>query len=100
MIKHIVFFRLKEGENPEEKDIRLNELKTMIEALHDKIDVIVSIETGINISGRDVAYDLALVSEFRSAKDLAIYNSHPEHQKVVDFLKNIKKDVAVVDYEF
>ena len=100
MLKHIVFFRLKDSEDPEEKGIRLNELKTMIEALPDKIDVIVSMEVGINISVRDVAYDLALVTEFRSAQDLAIYNAHPEHQKVVDFLKNIKKELAVVDYEF
>ena len=100
MLKHIVFFRLKDGENPGEKEIRLNELKTMIEALPDKIDVILSMEAGINISGRDTAYDLALISEFRNAQDLAIYNAHPEHQKVVDFLKNIKKELAVVEYEF
>ena len=98
MIKHIVFFRLKEQEDKEIKQQQLLDLKNFLESLKDKISWIRNIEVGINYSTRDVAYDLALISDFDSNEDLEKYLAHPEHQKLVDFLNGIKKDVALVDY--
>ena len=98
MIKHIVFFRLKEQQDKEIKQQQLLDLKNFLESLKDKISWIRNIEVGINYSTRDVAYDLALISDFDSNEDLEKYISHPEHQKLVDFLNDIKKEVALVDY--
>lgn len=98
MIKHVVFFRLKESDIPGLKEKQLEELKYYIENLGKTIEVITAIEAGINISDRDAAYDLALISDFKSEEDLRKYNAHPEHQKVVSFLEEIKKEIAVVDY--
>ena len=78
----------------------LAELKKMIDELSVSIPEIVSIEAGINFSTRDVAFDLVLVSDFKSESDLKAYSAHPEHQKLVEFLKNIKLASAVVDYYY
>jgi len=93
-------FKLKEFEHESIKIQKLTELKKMIDELGGRIQGILSIEAGINFSTRDVAYDLVLVSEFKTESDLKLYSAHPEHQKVVDFLKDIKLSSAVVDYTF
>jgi hypothetical protein len=97
MIKHIVFFRFP---GLEEKEALLNEFKSRTEDLGQKIPEIQHIEAGINFSDRETAYDVALVSEFKSREDLDIYRTHPDHLALIDFLNQYKRDIAVVDYEF
>ncbi len=97
MIKHIVFFRFSDKQgNPE----RLPVLKSKIEALKDSIPEIEHIEAGINISNRPQAYDLALISDFRSEEDLEKYRVHPDHQALIEFLKSFDYEVAVADYVY
>ena len=96
MIKHIVMWTLKEDnkeENAKEMVKRLNELKN-------KIDVIVSIEAGENITDSDRNYDIALVSEFKTVADLDQYRVHEDHQKVVQFVRSVTDNVVAVDFEF
>lgn len=99
MIKHIVMFRFRELEGKEEK---LKAMKALIEDLKPKIPEIVHIEAGLNFSTRETAYDIALVSDFRSVEDLEFYRVHPEHVKLVEFIKADGDDyeTAVVDYEY
>ena len=99
MIKHIVMFRFSDLEGKEEK---LEALKNMMEDLKTKIPEVVHLEAGLNFSTRETAYDIVLISDFRSVEDLEIYRVHPEHVKVVEFIKagDANYDVAVVDYEY
>jgi hypothetical protein len=97
MIKHIVFFRLLETK---EKPQLILDLKSRLEALPKTIDAIDQFEVGINFSPRDAAYDLALLSDFKTRQDLDTYNNHPDHQKLVGYLNGIKKEIAIVDYEY
>ena len=97
MIKHIVFFRFP---GLEEKQEFLQEFKNRIEDLEQKISEIQHIEAGLNFSDRETAYDIALVSEFKSREDLDIYRTHPDHLSLIDFLNQYKRDIAVVDYEY
>jgi hypothetical protein len=97
MIKHIVFFRFPELNDKSEF---LTEFKIRIEDLSEKIPEIVHIEAGLNFSDRDTAFDIALVSEFKSHQDLDIYRTHPDHLKLIDFLNQHKRELAVVDYEY
>ena len=92
MIKHIVFFK-SDKEN-------IIVLKEKLNNLPSAIREICMYETGINISDSKNAYDLCLVSEFKSLDDLEKYRIHPEHQKVVSFIMDNKIEVKVVDYEF
>jgi hypothetical protein len=100
MIRHIIMFKLKDFGSENIKKQKLEDLKKMIDELGFTIKEIVSIEAGINFSTRDVAYDLVLMSIFKTKEDLILYNAHPEHQKLVEFLKDIKLSSAVVDYSY
>ena len=95
MIKHIVFFKI----NIEKKEKELSKLKAMIENLGDLIPSVIKIEAGLNISPRDSAYDIALLSEFRDKEGLEKYQKHPKHLKLIEHLKKLDRDIAVVDYE-
>jgi hypothetical protein len=41
---------------------------------------------------------VALYSEFDNEKDLEIYQKHPEHLKVAEFIAKVRERRAVVDY--
>ena len=99
MIKHIVFWRLKDSARGKSKHDNSRELKAVLEGLKNKIGTIKKIEVGINFNKSEAAYDVALYSEFDSPEDLETYQKHPEHVKVVGFVNEIRDDRAVVDYE-
>ena len=95
MIKHIVFWRLKDDAKAENAE----RIKQVAEALKDKIPEIVSIEIGINIDESDAAWDVALYSEFATPEDLAAYQVHPDHLELGKMIAEVRTDRAVVDYE-
>lgn len=97
MIKHIVFWDVaQEGRSKGEV---IKDFKSKLEALPAMIDEIVELEVGIDFNGADTAFDVALYSVFNSKEDLQKYQVHPEHQKVVEFVKQVAVNRAVVDYE-
>ncbi len=91
-------FKVK-AQNSEEKTARLIKLKNMLDSLKHSVREIRFLETGVNISTRDTAFDLVLISEFKTKEDLKKYSDHPEHRKVVSYLDTIREEIAVVDYE-
>ena len=95
MIKHIVFWNLKE----ENKEANALELKKRLEALVPLIPEIVKLEVGINVNPSDMAYDICLYSEFESMDTLNTYQNHPEHVKVGEFIGDIRTSRVVCDYE-
>ena len=95
MVRHIVFFKLKE----EQKKENVKKLKDALEALKDKIECIVHLEVGVNFSEKPSAFDLSLIVDLKSRQDLEYYRIHPEHQKVVELILKINQQSAVVDYE-
>ena len=97
MITHIVFIRLK-GYNSKEKSEILNRLNTMLMELEAKIDAIESLETGLNFNTRPSAYDLALIVKLQSKEDIDVYRTHPEHVKVLEYMKTLNLETGVVDY--
>ena len=99
MIKHIVFWTLKDNAAGKSKIENAAELKRVLEGLGDKINVIDKIEVGINVNDSEAAFDVALYSVFDSLDALETYQKHPEHQKVVSFVNEIREKRAVVDYE-
>jgi hypothetical protein len=98
MIRHIVMFKIKADRPESVKKENLKKLKKMIDDLKERIPEIYRLETGMNISTRPIAYDLVLVSDFKTSEDLDAYIAHPDHQKLVDYLNTIRESVAVVDY--
>lgn len=98
MIKHIVFWKLKESAEGKSKEFNAIEIKNRLEKLKDSIPQIFTIEVGINCYDGEAAYDIALYSEFKSHSDYEVYQNHPEHKAVVEFVKKVILDRKVVDY--
>lgn len=98
MLKHIVMWKLKNF-NEEEKQQHCERAKRDLEKLKDIICEIKSIEIGININKTPAAYDLVLYSEFEDEDGLNIYQNHPEHVKVAQFIREIVDSRVVTDYK-
>ncbi|MCR1934008.1 Dabb family protein [Clostridium tepidum] len=99
MIKHIVMWKLKEVAEGKSKLENANTIKMKLENLQQKIKEAKLIEVGININDSKQAYDVVLYSEFENLEDLNLYQNHPEHLKVGEFINKVKEDRIVADYE-
>jgi valyl-tRNA synthetase len=99
MIKHIVMWTLKDSYEGKDKQALIQEFKDKLEALQDTISEVRSLEVGVNISPRPSAQDLVLYTEFDDSAALDRYRNHPDHLKVVEWVKNVVQDGYVVDYE-
>ena len=99
MVRHIVMFKLKEFASPAEKQAKLDEIKTRLEALIDKIDVLRKMEVKFNCNPEE-SWDLILITELDSLADVSTYADHPEHVAVAKgIIGPVKADRACVDYE-
>lgn len=96
-LKHIVFIKVLEDDTTI-KDKNLIELKRKLDALPQFIKDIQHLEVGINFSTRHTAYDLSLLVNLADEDALNRYRVHLEHIKVLDFMKSLKLQTAVVDY--
>ncbi len=94
MVRHIVFFKL-----PQNSKEKIEELKNMLLSMKGKIEVLKSIEVGVNFSNSPRAFDLALITEFENRDDLKTYSTHPKHLPIIDFIKQSGIETKVVDYE-
>ncbi len=99
MIKHIVFWKLKpeaDGRSAQENAAlmiaKLNGLKALVPQ-------VVEIEAGADFNRSEAAWDVALYTSFASRADLDAYQVHPEHLKVVEFVRAVVASRCVVDYE-
>lgn len=95
MVKHIVFFKL---ENPSEENKK--SLQSKIIAMKGKIDYLIDIDSGVNFSPEERAYDVALLSDFSSKEDLKRYATDPIHLEVIAHAKSLNVVTKVVDYEY
>jgi hypothetical protein len=99
MINHVVLFKLKEY-STEEKSKVIAELKTLLEGLKEKIEVVKYLEVGLNYELEAKSYDMVLLSHFETIEDLDEYRVHPEHLKVVKRIGETTVSRAAVDYIF
>ena len=83
MVKHIVTFKLK-GE-PEVRLEVARKFKAALDALPEQIDVLRSIEVGINENPAKM-------------EDVAVYAKHPAHVAAAAIIADHKENRACVDY--
>jgi hypothetical protein len=98
MLKHIVMWKLLDHAQGSSKTENALIMKGMLEALKDMIPEIEVMEVGININPSGAAYDVSLYSEFKDKARLIVYQKHPDHLQVAEFVKRISSDRIVVDY--
>lgn len=92
-------FKLKEFASPLEKQAKMQEIKTRLEALKEKIDVLRMIRVDFNIN-TDETWDVILTTELDTLNDVRTYANHSEHVAVAKgIIGPVKADRACVDYE-
>jgi hypothetical protein len=94
MVVHIVMFQFED----ENKKANIIQAKQMLENLMGAVPSLRSIDVGLNFSTGERAMDLSIITAFESKEDLEAYAIHPEHVKVVDFIKSVVEYSKVVDY--
>ena len=99
MIKHIVFWKLKDTAHGNDKATNARMIKEKLEDLGGKIEGLNKIEVGIDILG-GANYDVALYSELDSVEALDFYQNHPLHQALLPFVREAVEDRKTVLYEF
>ena len=97
MIRHIVFWNLKDEAEGNDKKTNAEIIKTRLEALVGKIDGLLRAEVGLNYNPD--GYDLCLYSEFTSRQALDFYQTHPLHVEIKDFVGKVVTQRAVTDCE-
>ena len=95
MLRHIVMIKFNNRKTAETVS---RELEAMLKDLVAKIDALLTIEVGLNVSTKASAFDLVLIADFEDEAGLDAYRIHPVHVKVLDFLKETMEKVTVVDY--
>jgi len=96
MVKHIVTFKL-QGDAA----VRLEaarQFKAALEALPEQIEVLQSIEVGINQNPAE-DWDVVLTAVVPTMADVATYAQHPAHVAAAGLIKDVKQCRACVDYE-
>ncbi|MBN2068578.1 MAG: Dabb family protein [Opitutales bacterium] len=100
MIRHIVFWKF----HPEAEGRSASEnaalLKEKLLALKGEIPELLEASCGVDFNKSPAAFEFALDTVFATKEDLQIYQDHPKHVLVKEFVGKITSSRAVVDYEF
>ena len=100
MIRHLVFWKLKDAALGKSRAENAAAIKERLEGLADVIPEIRHIEVSLNVlDGSSEPFDVALYSEFASEEDLATYQEHPEHKRVSEFVGQLREERLAVDFE-
>jgi hypothetical protein len=99
MIKHIVMWTLKDEAEGAGKAANAQKMKQLLTALKPLIPVLRELEVGTDVFAATPACDVILYTAFDTRADLDAYQVHPEHQRVVAFVKQVAASRSVVDYE-
>ncbi len=97
MVKHVVTFKLT-GSDIQRREVA-EAFKSALLQLPDKIDVLRSIEVGINENPAET-WDVVLTAVVDTMADVEIYAKHPAHVAAASLLAGHKADRACVDYSF
>jgi hypothetical protein len=98
MLKHVVMWKFKDSAEGGSREQNLKKAKGLIESLKGRIPEIRQLEVGIDVSQSEQSYDLVLSSEFADVNALLAYQKHPDHVRVVEFLRKVHGGRIVVDY--
>lgn len=100
MIKHVVMWKLKNVAEGKTKAENAETMKKLLEDLPNKIEELKKAEVGINIleGENDAISDVVLTVTCENQENLKAYAEHPDHQKVVSFIKKVVSERRVVDY--
>ena len=93
MIKHVVCFKLKEGENPEKA-------KEVLLSMKGNVPMIKDIEVGVDLLHSSRSYDVYLSVILEDMKTLEEYQNDPYHVNVVKtHMHKVRQSSVAIDFE-
>ena len=95
MVRHIVTFKL--SGSPEERRMVAERFRDALLALPEKIDVLKSMEVGINENPSE-EWDVVLAAVVPDMQSVEVYAKHPAHVAAASLIAGHKDDRACVDY--
>ncbi len=100
MIKHIVWWTLKDEAEGHSALENAATIKAMAEALMGQVENMHSIEVSYDFKqGTTVEASVILQSVHTDEAALKTYAEHPEHVKLGQFIKNVVTGRSAIDYE-
>lgn len=99
MVKHIVFWRVKDDLQGSAREQRLREIKDGFETLQGVIPGLLRIEIGFDFLKSADSVDIILYSEFESRAALDSYQNHPGHNAMAPLVRDVRVERRVGDYE-
>ena len=99
MIKHLVFWKLKDHALGNDKAANAVLIKRELEALRGRIPGLLAIQVGIDFLHGETSSDVALYSELASREALTAYQAHPLHKAAGAAFKEAIAERRSVDYE-
>jgi hypothetical protein len=100
MIKHVVMWKMKPFAEGADAAANARIMKERLSALKGIIPQIVQYDCGSDFIKTPASYDFAINCVVKNVDDLKIYNDHPAHVVVKQFIAKVTDARAVVDYEF
>ncbi len=101
MIKHYVFFELKEGYEGESKQESAEIVKKAFEEMRGNIPELRHIEVGLSakVDSLSKEVDVLLYCEFESFEDMGSYHAHPEFLKTIEIVRPRRLNRWAVDVD-
>ncbi|GAK38703.1 Dabb family protein [Paenibacillus urinalis] len=94
MIKHIVFFKLKDR-----SEASIEETARILRSMDGRIELLKSLEIGVDVLKSERSFDISLTAVVDSLEALEAYQVHPVHQEIIKHMSVVKDSSVAVDYE-
>lgn len=98
MVKHVVMWSFQETVNEEQRREAAARIKEGLERLVGIVPGLVSLQVAADALPGST-HDIGLFCELESREALDGYQVHPEHQKMVGFIKTVTCNRICLDYE-
>lgn len=100
MLHHIVMWKLKDFAGGKSKAENALLMKAELENLLPKIQQIQKLEVGIGMEASTYSdFDIVLDMWFETYQDMEIYQQHPVHKKISEWITTIRETKAGIDCE-
>jgi hypothetical protein len=94
MLRHIVMMKFNEKGKAENG---VAKIKEMLNGLVKTVEPLKKMEVGVSDFDNNV-FGLVLTADFEDEAGLNAYRTHPDHVKILDYMKEVVEQVAAVDY--
>lgn len=94
MVTHIVFFKLKDR-TPE----NARQVQRVIGEMKGKIPGLLDLEVGVDFTRSERSFDVALITRHATRADLDVYQVHPVHERVKEYVVGVRESSVAVDFE-